>query len=306
VSIFRKQRRKQGLVGVEVRADSLGVAVANGKGEIRLLDYLPASPAGRAEVLSAWVKENRLYGIHCNLVLSPDCYSSQLLEKPAVDDRELAEAMRWKVKDMLDYSLEDAVIDVFEFPEDALRGKPALVNVVAARKALIKELIQLVKASGLRLQSIDITELALRNLVHPVAEPDQVVALVLMRETTGMVLLVKNDTVYFSRRLNADMQGLSDPAERDRIGQQLALEVQRSMDYFESQMGQKAPRSLLVSAAINEPELINHLGDILGVDITNIPEQSIGISDDQLAGSHSLVACGGAMRKRVVGRPLAF
>ena len=213
------------------------------------------------------------------------------------------DAVRWKIKDTLDFSVDEAVLDVYEFPEDALRGKPAMTNVVAARKTLIAELIAMVKSSELYLQSIDVTELALRNLVEPLAEEGQATALVLMRETTGMMLLVKDGMVYFSRRLHADMQALTVDDQKDRIGQQLALEVQRSMDYFESQMGQKAPRTILVSSAVNEAELFTHLGDILGVDITAIPENRLGVSEDLVAGANVFVACGGALRKRT-GFPL--
>lgn len=301
--MFSWRQRRRGMIGIEVRPECLAAAVAGPDGRIGLLDAIDCPAAERNKVLKAWVDDNHLQGLHCNLVLHPDLYTLQLLEKPAVEDNELVDAMRWKVKDMLDYSVDEAVLDVFDFPADALRGKPPLVNVVITRKTLVLELIALIEHCGLSLQSIDITELALRNLIHPLVQDDQATALVLMRETSGMMLLVKQDTVYFSRRLHADMQALTNPEASDRIGQQLALEVQRSMDYFESQMGQKAPRSLLVSAAVNESELIDHLTNILGVDIATIPEQAIGISEDQLAGSLHFVACGGALRKKVLAQP---
>lgn len=301
-SFFGRQTGQRGMVGIEVRPTSLSIAVLV-KEKVKLLDFVEAMPAKRLEALSGLVREHKLEGMSCNLVLPPDLYSVQQVDRPAVEDNELVEAVRWKIKDRLEFNVDDAVIDVYGYPADALRGRPPQVNVVAARKAVIVELIHVVNGSGLQLQSIDITELALRNLVLPVTEEGHAVALMVMRESSGIMLLIKDSTVYFSRRLDADMQGLSDPAQQDRIGQQLALEVQRSMDYFESQMRQNAPRSLFAAAEINEAEIFAHLDDVLGVAVLALPEDRIGIADDQFAGARHWVACGGAMRKSGSAKP---
>ncbi len=295
------RRGKKGMVGIEVRPTSLSIAVANAADQIALVDAIEVMPAKRAEALRQFVDRHKLEGMCCNLILPPELYSLQQVEKPPVEEHEMLEAVRWKVKDMLEFDLQDAVLDVFSFPEDALRGRPAQVNVVSIRKTVIAELIQVVKESHLELQSIDITELALRNLVQPLAAEGSATALIVMRESSGIMLLVKDSSVYFSRRLEADMQNMEDPEQEGRIGQQLALEVQRSMDYFERQMGQKAPREVLASSEIFEAELLTHLGDILGLDIKTIPEDKIGIAEDQFVNAQHWVAVGGAMRKELTG-----
>ena len=65
--------------------------------------------------------------------------------------------------------------------------------------------------------------------------------------------MIKDGNLYLTRRLDADMEGLGDPDRRGATGQQLALEVQRSLDYVESQLGQVPPRRLFAASELNEP-----------------------------------------------------
>ena len=76
-----------------------------------------------APALAKLVKDLKLEGTQCIVVLNPKDYSLQLIEAPNVEPDELRSAVRWKIKDLLDMKLEDAAIDVFRVPEDAYRGK---------------------------------------------------------------------------------------------------------------------------------------------------------------------------------------
>ncbi|WP_020406359.1 hypothetical protein [Hahella ganghwensis] len=298
------RRGKKGLVGIEVRANGLAIAVAeptaNGN-RINRLDFIEAKAAQRSTALKDYVNTQKIEGMSCNLVLPPELYGWQQIERPPVEEDELAEAVRWKIKDTLDYPIEEAVIDVFDFPADALRGKPLQVNVISARRTLIRELIAMVNSCGLILKSIDITELALRNLVLGVQQEGKSVALMVMQEHRGLMLLIKDGSVYLSRRIDADMEGFDDPDTSARVGQQLALEIQRSMDYFESQLGQTPPRSIIASSIMHEAELLSRLDETLGLEINTLPEDQLGIADDQFASAQHWIACGAALRKQVSG-----
>ncbi|OZG70859.1 hypothetical protein BTA51_23770 [Hahella sp. CCB-MM4] len=295
--LFRRGRK--GLVGIEVRANGLAVAVAEPAADgnrISRLDFIEAKAAQRSTALKDYVNTHKLEGMSCNLVLPPELYGWQQIERPPVEDDELAQAVRWKIKDTLDYPIDEAVVDAFEFPSDALRGKPPQVNVISARKSLIKELIAMVNGSGLNLKAIDITELALRNLVLGVQEEGKTVALMIMQEHRGLMLLIKDGAVYLSRRIEADMEGFDDPDISARVGQQLALEIQRSMDYFESQLGQTPPRSIIASSIMHEAELLSRLDETLGLEIKTLPEDRLGIAEDQFVSAQHWVACGAALR----------
>lgn len=134
--------------------------------------------------------------------------------------------------------------DVFPFPADASRGRGDLVNVVAARKSLARELVDLVNASGLKLTGITIAELALNHLAARLDEHQRGAALVYMRGRYGQMVVAKDSVLYLSRRLDVSNDDLHDASQQENAVQSLALEMQRSLDYYESQLGQVPPSKI--------------------------------------------------------------
>ena len=51
------------------------------------------------------------------LVLNPDEYQLHLVESPDVPDSELREAVRWRIRDLIDFPVDEAAIDVFDMPQ---------------------------------------------------------------------------------------------------------------------------------------------------------------------------------------------
>ena len=127
-------------VCLEVRPDGIAWArAAASPGQS--LGFVECVSAQRQDTLSKLVDDQGWAGVPAVLVLPIDQYQVFQVERPeGVEDSELADALKWKLKDFLDFSPADAVSDVFAFPEDASRGRGPLVNVVAARKSLVREL----------------------------------------------------------------------------------------------------------------------------------------------------------------------
>lgn len=288
---------------MEVRSDGLSIAhaVAGGDGSSQIVfqDFIACKAAQRKEVLTGVVDGHGLKGMPCNLVLASDQYQIYQTEKPSVADDELAEAVRWKVKDLLDYPLDDAVTDVFDFPEDATRGRGSLINVVSARKVLVQEHIRLIEEAGLALQSIDITELVLRNVSMRYDTTGQGLALLFLRPGFGMILVSKGDTMYFSRRFDFSLDALKDVVRQESSVQQLALEVQRSLDYYESQMAQVPPKELLVIGPDTSLPLSNMLGQNLAVGVKSLDVAALFSDDAEVNNTliQSFAAVGAALRE---------
>ncbi|WP_404368069.1 biogenesis protein MshI [Marinobacter sp.] len=243
--LFRRSAGK-GRVCLEVRADGIGwSAVLSAPEKQASFGFLQCTPAGRREALSQLVTERDWSGFKATLVLPLDQYSVFQLERPSeLADTELASALRWKLKDLLDYSPSDAVCDVFPFPSDASRGRGDLINVVAARKSMASELADLVSEANLELDRIDIAELALRNFAASLDPQGRGVALVHLRDRYGQMVVCKGPVLYLSRRLDVTSDDLRDASRQENAVQSLALEAQRSLDYFESQLGQVPPRAI--------------------------------------------------------------
>lgn len=244
---FRRARR--GLrVGLEIRPDGIAWAQASGD-TVRKVGFEECRPAQRAKILHQLVTRRGWAGAATTLVLPLEQYQVFQMERPdGIDESELSDALRWKLKDLLDFSPTDAVSDVFPFPADASRGRGELVNVVAARKSLVSELVGLVNGAGLQLDQVDIAELALRNLVSHLDTNQRGAALVHLRESYGQMVVCREHTLYLSRRLDVAAEDLRDAGRQENAVQSLALELQRSLDYYESQLGQVPPAMISLVA----------------------------------------------------------
>lgn len=296
---FRKSKASKGYVGLEIRPDGLAMAIIKDPANSESIDYLfqPCSAADRAKTLGELVADQKVSGMMCHVALPFDQYKVYPVDKPEVEDAELADAVRWKIKDLLDFELDDAVSDVYSFPSDALRGRPEQVNVVVCRKAIVKNVVDLIAESELELACIDIGDMALRNIALTHAgESERAVALLYLRKGAGYMAFVKNQQLYLSRHFEFSLEALGDPAQQESVLQYLALEIQRSFDYFESQLGQIPPQELVLFGPDPNIPLANMLGGNISARIGALELPCLQ-EGDALAAINALVATGAVMRR---------
>lgn len=290
-------------MGIEIRTEGIALAkMEEKKGvgqELTFHRFKKGNAAERQTVLSELVTEANASGADCHLVLTNQQYQIFQVDRPEVEDTELRASVHWKLSDLIDYPLDDAVSDVFEFPEDASRGRK-LVNLVCARKAIIKEYIQLMEACGLNLVSIDVIDLALRNIAQRFVDEDSAIGLLYLRQGFGMLVLVKGQMLYLSRKMEVRESALKEPAQQESVVQQLSLEIQRSLDYFESQLRQIPPRQILLLGPDISLPLAQLLDPLLAVSVEDanfddlLPEQN---SESLMELVQTLVAVGGVQRE---------
>ena len=60
---------------------------------------------------------HNFHGYPCTLILPHDRYSFYLLDLPDIRSKDLSESLKWRVKDYLEYPVEDAVLDYIELPK---------------------------------------------------------------------------------------------------------------------------------------------------------------------------------------------
>ncbi len=277
--ITRKLRgaQRQLRIGLEIRPDGIAWAQASGD-QVRKTGFEDCRPAKRAQVLHQLVAKRGWAGADVILVLPLDQYQVFQMERPeGIDQSELSDALRWKLKDLLDFSPTEAVSDVFPFPEDASRGRGELVNVVAARKSLVSELVQLVHGAGLQLDRVDIAELALRNLVSHLDTNQRGAALVHLRENYGQMVVCREHTLYLSRRLDVAAEDLRDAGRQENAVQSLALEMQRSLDYYESQLGQVPPAMIRLVARDNALPLASMVSSYVAAGVEMLDWAALGL-----------------------------
>src|SRR5438309_7860952 len=97
----------------------------------------------------------------CTTLLKPADYQILLVEAPAVKREELKPALRWRIKDMLDYHVDDATLDVLDVPlPGSATQRTHYMHAVAARNETIRTTIERFQSAGFPLAVIDIPETA--------------------------------------------------------------------------------------------------------------------------------------------------
>jgi hypothetical protein len=90
---------------------------------------------GIGAAVNTFCQQHQLSSPTCTLMLPASSYQMLLVEAPPVSADELAEALQWKVKDLLNTAMEESVIDGFLLPDDAYRGRQKMAYTVVANRA---------------------------------------------------------------------------------------------------------------------------------------------------------------------------
>lgn len=304
---FGAKLRKNEVVGVEFGAE--GVAFAHVKRlptQQPLLahcEFIPCDASVNApELLRNRLLKLGLQDIPCNLVINSGNYQLLLGEAPKVPPEELAEALRFRVKDLIQFPITEAVLDAFLLPEDSARGTSRMAYAVVTQRTQIMQLVAQAKAAQLNLQTIDIPELALRNLAQTCCDTKRGVALVRLGQGGGSLQIVRDGNLYLSRQFSlAYNAGLLD----DLPAEALVLELQRSLDYFERQMRQTPPGNIYlcgenITADKLTPDIRNGLA--VAIDLLNLEAgMQLGGEVQEHTLPLCLLALGAALREDSVG-----
>lgn len=273
--LFGKKTKQQGRVGISAVPGKLSVVhLEKRDGAPYLLDCRVEDAESRKDMeakLSDLVKAMELEDKQCSYVLSPEEYSLHLIEAPKVEPEELRAAVRWSVKDLLDMKIDEAAIDVFPVPDDAYRGRN-MVYVVASAKSRIQQIAELITKIGLELAIIDIPELAMKNISSCFIDDSNGAAFMDLRRT-GSTMNISNDgALYLSRRINTQLDPeVMQSLEWDSLKDKLVLEIQRSLDYYESQMSKRQITRIVIAQRQQDTEaMVAALNDSLAAQVTSL------------------------------------
>lgn len=240
-------------VGIEIGVDEFHVSTLQKiKGKVSWVkqDSLPIENWQTA--LKTYVENNSLTNTQCNVAFSISKYQMLQLDRPAVEDAELNQALQWAVKEQL-FSDDELAIDYFDTPATSNLKK---LNVVAISKREVIDVRNGVLKAGLALNIISVEELATCNLVVPSDD-----AIIILKQEEGGQLslnIVKRNELFFSRRLRGyeNLANFSPEELKMGVVDNLSLEIQRSMDYFESQLRQAPVKKVYISLDTSHQEAL--------------------------------------------------
>ena len=243
--------------GTQVGVDFMptGVAVVNVKtdqkhrGKVASSDFLPAvGMSEQAKALQQWVHDQGLQNAACNSLIAKHDVQMLQLEKPAVEDeQELLQAVSWKIKDLISFDVDKAVVDVYELPPSS-KSPVNYINAVVANETVVGGYVDSIQQSGLELQAIDVHDLVGRNF-HVLGTMDEkTTALLQFTENDGLMTIYHEQDLYVARDFKIGLLAIEDALENadESLYENLLLELQRSMDYFESTYALGAIRKMMI------------------------------------------------------------
>ena len=269
--------------------------------------FYPCDMTEHATVLAQLSKRHQLHSTPCHFVLNPNEYQFLQVEKPQVDKQELQAALRWHIKDLIDYHIDDVVLDYLALPLDGLP-----LQVVATRKSVIQNRVDLLSIAKCQIASIDISVQASRNLIDKIksVSPDTSIGLLNLWDTSAKISVLFKHDLYINRLTNIGAESLIHVSEShidsQSVVDSLAIEIQRTFDYYQS-YSRQPPVSQLVIMSNTRPiaKLDEMIQQRLGIDCQIITPSQFDAFDIE-ATQHTtdlpdtcLMAIGGALRVEV-------
>lgn len=247
---FKKSGQVSGLLAVAVEAEALRFAhVRYSRERPRATQWwsVPASAPDQAGSLQRAAKERGFGRSTVTTLLEPAEYQILLVEPPKVPAPELKAAIRWKIKDLLEYHIDDATVDVFEVRDDNANAQAKAMYAVATPNEVVQKRIGLFEEARLPLRVIDIPEMAQRNLATLFESPDKATALLAFSTWGGLLTISFRGELLLTRRLEVTSVQLGQREHGDHYRERVAIEITRSLDMYERQRLSVAVGELLLA-----------------------------------------------------------
>lgn len=273
-NVFSKVESKA-LLGVSLRQQSLAFFSCSEQ-ETTQFQQINSPLVEHPQQIKIQQEKYQLQG-QCHLVLASSQTQIVQVDKPNIPESELNAALKWQIKDLVNCSPEDMVLDYFDGP--TLAGGNEKINVVCASKKELLTFIEPLNHNGLTLKSIITEEFAFASLLK--VQNDACLMVCQQPNEEIILLIVKQGKVFFSRRLRGFAQIATKTEEELSFGivDNLNLEIQRSTDYFERQLKQAPIRSIeVIVPMVNEALLTRKLAENTNVDV-NLLTMPEGFND---------------------------
>jgi MSHA biogenesis protein MshI len=263
-------------VGIAFSGESVLLCVLEKKGnEIEWVLDASFSHSNWSTQLADYVQRHKLNNTDCYVSLTSHWYQLLQADQPQVEENEIYASLAWPLKDLLPPNV-DYVYD-FMNPPAQVAGQSKL-SVVAIPHKDIDSISKGIYNAQLNLKGISIEETASVELTPQ--SSDAVMSLVQEHGEEIVLNIVKNNQLYFTRRLKGFENLGSYSANELSMGitESLCVQIQRSMDYFESQLRQPPVKKVLLKLDTTLTDtLAEQIQDNMGLPVINFePEIQCG------------------------------
>jgi len=285
---FKRRTREPGWLAVSLRPGELSFAhghyAAGGSASVDVCGTQVFE--GGFEGAQQAAREHDLGRYQCSTLLAPGEYQVLLVEAPTVPQAELKTAIRWRIKDLLDYHVNDATVDVLAVPPNPAGGERAQsMYAVTARNDLVQACIGRFERARIPLSVIEIPETSQRNVAALFERDDRGLAMLYMGGSEGLLTVNYHGELMLARRIDVGTQDVASAsgAARDELFQRVLLELQRTFDHIDRQFAYVPVAKLMLAPEPEESGLLEYLASNLDMPVERV-HLSAGIDFGPRAG----------------------
>jgi len=254
------------------------VAAGRARPEIKRCDSF-RKVGGEAATLTRLRRDLQLDRCRCTTVLKSGDYQIIQVEAPNVLPNEMKNAVRWRIKDMIDFPVDEATVDSVSIPgSDAAAGRAAQLLAVTARNQVIAAVVKPFNDADIPLEIIDVPEFAQRNIARCLEPDGSGVALLSLDDRGGLLTFTRGGELYQHRRIDVTLASLRGASPGEGEGaelrmelegpyERLAVELQRSLDHFDRQFPRVAVAKLVLTPIPGADKLRGYLGNRLDLPV---------------------------------------
>lgn len=276
MAFWQKQADEDGWTAVVFGTDRISVADVERRTDapprVRACESF-AREGGELDALKRLKNAKRLARHRCATLLWHGQY--QLLQVDAPDNMadlprpELRDAMRWRIKEMVDFPVDQAGIDLLDIPAPGSRARQLWV--VAASHEVLRPRVHLFQDAKARLDAIDIPELAQRNLAALFEETDRGLALVAFDNRDhggGRLTISYRGELFMTRHIDVSGPELTGP-NASSLHERVLLDIQRTLDNFDRNYSAIPLTRLLVGPLPGGEAFVEYLGANLSLPVAS-------------------------------------
>jgi MSHA biogenesis protein MshI len=236
-----------------------------------------ANPLEAAAVHADWV-QSKVSG-KLNFLISNELCQLLLSDVPNVPDDEVESAIELKAADLISYDIDDAAMDIIQLPTEAYRGRMKMAFIIAMKKTPLAQWLTELIQRGIKVDIIDVEITTLRNLAvfHQNFNESGILHL---QQASSRLVLNYNQEMVLSRSFDIGLAGMisetvvddgeleltvTENSHSDIQLESLVLEVRRSFDYYESQLGLGSIAEMMFLCDEQHEHLAQEISKRLGV-----------------------------------------
>lgn len=208
-------------------------------------------------------KDARLCG-----VLERSQYRLLSIDVPDIPQAEWRDAMRWRLKDYVEFPMDDALLDVLAVPENTQIRQQQSAMAYVMQRVDFNRWFMAADDVGRKWRALETPETSLRVLCAMAETTDEAHAMLVFGQAYALLLITMGGDLVMTRNIEVNVDALDGDTEaRGSALGRASLEVLRTLDSFERMHSEARLAAMSVVSPTGNDDIIEVLSDLIYVPV---------------------------------------